>query len=88
LREQDEKQRSGEIKYYNITARAALRDIGIVGDEADDVLALCHCGGFTYCLDPEFCHDNGEYPEWWACAWGIDQLRSRVECVRPLSVTP
>jgi len=71
--------------YPAVSVRGLARALG---HEAllDDVLAACVEGGFEYCLDqtipsssyPDFIPTN---PPAFACSFGPDQLRSRLDCV-------
>lgn len=80
----DEKYRTTRANedYVSLSVRKALRIIGVRADSpTDDVIALIGNGGFDYCLDPSWACQDGQFPPEFACWWGIDQLRSRLDCV-------
>lgn len=79
--------------YPAVSVRGLAFSLGF-GDVFEDILEACVDGGFTNCLDctVEFTSfdPNGPdavngmttgKPAQWACEWGPDQLRSRLDCV-------
>jgi hypothetical protein len=68
--------------YPNVSARGVLATLGYTQEDQDEVIKALHEGGFNYCLDPMF-PSNGEPTPAFACAWGPDQLRSRLDWVAP-----
>jgi hypothetical protein len=70
--------------YRNVSLRDLAEQLGFA-DLIDDILATLVEGGWDYCLDPEVRHRNAgvdgrrEYPPAFACKWGPDQLRSRID---------
>ena len=72
--------------YVNVSLREVLYELGFESDEADSAITYAHDNGFAYLVDPMFKVrsegiERDEYPPLWACSWGIDQLRSRLDCV-------
>ena len=74
--------KQGVVEYESASARSVLYTLGYSDEQAEEVLDAIHAGGFNYCLDAKFPSKNGDgdTPEF-ACWWGIDQLRSRLDCV-------
>lgn len=75
--------RRGEAEYASLSAREVLYELGYARASADVVLLAIAGRGFEYCLDPIVPSKDGEgaTPRF-ACVWGVDQLRSRLDCVR------
>lgn len=78
----------GTAEYAQVTVREVLYTLGFTGDETDEVIRYIAERGFDYCLDP-IIESPGTYPDFkpgptpgFACYWGVDQLRSRLDCVR------
>lgn len=82
--------------YRGVSMRRTLKFLGYDKAQQDDVINYCAMNGFDYCLDPmipatHFDPNNPkavndmvtDYPPLFACDWGPDQLKSRVQCVRP-----
>jgi len=68
--------------YVSVSLREVLYVLGYEADEADEIIEFCASRGFDYCIDPMIRNTrSGEKPERFACVWGIDQLRSRLEWV-------
>jgi hypothetical protein len=75
--------------YHSVSARGVLNTLGYDREEQDAVIQALYDGGFNYCLDPMFPSKTRGVDEPtpdFACFWGPDQLRSRVECVAPWPV--
>jgi len=81
--------------YIGTSMRRSLKYLGYSRVQQDELIRYCAMNGFDYCLDPliaatHFDPNNPkaidnmvtDYPEAWACEWGPDQLKSRVQCVR------
>lgn len=73
-----------ETDYHSVTARGVLHTLGYQAD-ADEILASISASGFEYCLDPAIECNSGDpddnkriHPPEFACYWGPDQLRSRL----------
>jgi hypothetical protein len=78
--------KEGSRDYEMVTAREVLYTLGFNQDQADEVLGKIAEAGFSYCLDPHIKCDGGpgerrEYPSYAVCAWGVDQLKSRLDSV-------
>jgi len=79
--------KQGVAEYESVSAREVLYTLGYEEIQADEVLDAIHKNGFNYCLDPRFPSrdiedDSKPTPTpYFACVWGIDQLRSRLDCV-------
>lgn len=85
VRGREDAYKEGIDDYIMVSAREVLYTLGYSGDESDEVLTYVHENGFNYCLDTLFPvkNEKGEFertPEF-ATYWGIDQLRSRLDCV-------
>ena len=76
-----EQYEAGVREYQTTTARAVLYELGFTAEQADDVIRYIAQRGFDYCLDPIIAH-RGDHPSRPACIWGIDQLESRLRCIR------
>ena len=74
-----------ETDYHSVSARGVLYTLGYNEEDANEVIQALHDGGFNYCLDPMF-KSNGEATPDFACYWGPDQLRSRVDWVVPSKI--
>lgn len=74
------KDSQGTRKYPMRSARQVLAEIGVLGEECEQVLRYIADRGFAYCLDDTVEH-NGEFPSPTVCVWGADQLHSRLTCV-------
>lgn len=69
--------------YESVSMRGALYVLGFQEHEADQVIAHCAAHGFDYCLDPGTAHSrSGTRPPAYACYWGPDQLKSRLDSLR------
>lgn len=70
-----------------LSARQILVRLGYDEFQQDRVLKAVGEGGFSYCLDPVIQDTTGHYPSESACLWTVEQLRSRLDCVRiPVAV--
>jgi len=78
--------RDGTGAYGSISLRSLLADLGYRPLQQNIIIRACAIGGFNYCVDPtiSFRNHEGEWenPPRFACVWGYDQLRSRLDCVR------
>lgn len=72
---------TAELRYTMFSARSVLVHLNLDKHEQDEVLDYMHKNGFAHCLDPRYPSNNERTPEH-ACWWGVDQLRSRLQCVR------
>jgi hypothetical protein len=72
-----------ETDYHSVSARGVLYTLGYTPYDADTVLTELHKEGFDYCLDPMFPSKTlgkDEPTPDFACYWGPDQLKSRIDC--------
>lgn len=73
--------------YVPISLRASLKYLGYDRVQQDEVIHYCALNGFNHCIDPIITSTGigiaPEYPAAQVCRWGPDQLKSRVQCVRP-----
>ena len=76
-----------ETDYHSVSARGVLYTLGYSVKQTDEVITDLFDRGFTYCLDPMFPSNGKATPEF-ACYWGPDQLRSRVDWVVPVKHRP
>lgn len=71
-------------KYESFSLREVLMALGYARD-ADLIIRCCAMAGFSYCVDPivpvKEEDGNSEHPPRFACVWGVDQLRSRLDCI-------
>lgn len=74
--------RIGADNYNPISMRGVLYSLGYGTDETDEVIRNVASRGFQYCLDSTIPHKDGERPGSFACYWGPDQLKSRLDCLR------
>ena len=73
-----------QAEYSSYSAREVFRILGLDKSQQDEVLTAIYEGGFTHCLDPMFpsmIEGSAQKTPYFACVWGIDQLRSRLDCV-------
>jgi hypothetical protein len=80
-RELEAAYKAGTAEYVQLDARDVLYALGYQRASADTVLEAIGEAGFNYCLDPTVPHD-GKYPPRFACVWGVDQLRSRLDSIK------
>lgn len=73
-------------EYRVITLRQLLAEVGCIDDEADLIIRYVADHGFNYCVDPIIAipssSDVTSYPPKSGCYYGVDQLKSRLECLR------
>jgi hypothetical protein len=82
LRDAEEAYKNGSGEYFSVSLREVLRIWDYSHDEANEIIKFCAERGFDYCIDPIIRNKrSGAQPEVFACTWGIDQLRSRLEWV-------
>ena|SRR5215831_9733988 len=77
-----------DTDYHSVSLRGELYKLGYDEENADACIRYAHKGGFTHCIDPMFpskSHEDGsdEPTPSFACYWGPDQLRSRLEWFLP-----
>lgn len=79
--------------YDSVSARSILYELGYSEEQADEVIFQLAEGGFNYCIDPMIRIKDTDGPQGdaptkckmvvppgFACYWGPDQLRSRLDC--------
>lgn len=74
--------------YKGLSMRDGLRLIepALTIEQINAVIQYCADHGFDYCVDPMIASSSypdfvPEKPNYWACVWGPDQLKSRLHCV-------
>lgn len=80
---------AGNGKYETWSAREVLIKLGLDWEDQRQVLVYLAAHGFEYCLDPAIECSSGDprkpdlriHPPRFACAWGADQLLSRLQCI-------
>lgn len=81
-RELEDAYKQGTGEYAMVSARGVLMHLGYKATDTLAILQFIAERGFWYCLDAMIPHrDDNECPDWRVCYWGMDQLRSRLECV-------
>jgi len=71
-----------EYDYHSVSLRGELYKLGYEPIEADQCITHAFAEGFNYCIDPMYPSNNEPTPDF-ACYWGPDQLRSRLEWFLP-----
>lgn len=70
--------------YIGISLRRSLKFNGYNRVQQDEIIRFCAMNGFDYCIDPIIPSrtDPSKPTPAFACEWGPDQLKSRIQCVR------
>ena len=81
----EDQYKEGNIRYCSASLRDLMKLQGYAPREQDALIRYVAEKGFNYCVDPIIKQkdEKGQMirPPEFACVWGIDQLRSRLESV-------